>query len=47
MFVRIPERNKKYSRIQLIRVNWEDETSGYAENPDNWIFPRKWSTLAV
>jgi hypothetical protein len=22
----------------LIRINWDDEPSGYAENPDNWIF---------
>ena len=20
------------------RVNWDGETSGYAKNPDNWIF---------
>jgi hypothetical protein len=22
----------------LIRINWDGEPSGYAENPDNWIF---------
>jgi len=27
----------KYSRTPLTRINW-DEPSGYAENPDNWIF---------
>ena len=29
---------KKCSRISLIRINWNDHLSGYAENPDNWIF---------
>jgi len=28
----------KYSRTPLIRINWDGEPSGYAENPDNWIF---------
>ena len=28
----------EYSRIPLIRFNWDGEPSGYAENPDNWIF---------
>jgi len=27
-----------YSRTPLIRINWDGEPSGYAENPDNWIF---------
>jgi len=27
-----------YSRPPLIRINWDDEPSGYAENLDNWIF---------
>jgi hypothetical protein len=27
-----------YSETQLIRNNWENEPSGYAKNPDNWIF---------
>jgi len=27
-----------YSRTPLIRINWDDEPSGYAENPDNLIF---------
>jgi len=27
-----------YSRIPLIRNNWDGEQFGYAENPDNWIF---------
>ena len=34
-----------YRRTPLIRINWDDEPSGYAENPDNWIF--KWVTLGV
>ena len=37
-----------YSTTPLIRINWDDETSGYAKkNPDNWIFLRKYATLAV
>ena len=27
-----------YSRTPLIRISWDDEPSGYAENLDNWIF---------
>jgi hypothetical protein len=27
-----------YRRTPLIRINWDGEPSGYAENPDNWIF---------
>jgi hypothetical protein len=27
-----------YSRTPLIRINWDDEPSGSAEIPDNWIF---------
>jgi hypothetical protein len=37
----------KYSRTPLIRTNWDGEASGFAENPDNWIFIRKEATLAV
>ena len=29
------------SRTPLIRINWDAEQSGYAENPVNWIFPLK------
>jgi hypothetical protein len=25
----------------IIRINWDREPSGYAENPDNWIFSFK------
>jgi len=25
----------EYSRTALIRINWDGETSGYAENSDN------------
>ena len=28
----------KYSRTPLLRINWDGEPSGYAENSDNWIF---------
>ena len=28
----------KYRRTPLIRIHWDGEPSGYAENPDNWIF---------
>ena len=31
----------KYSRTPLIRFNWDGESSGYAENPNNWIFSLK------
>jgi hypothetical protein len=27
----------KYSSTPLIRINWDGEPTGYAENPDNWI----------
>jgi hypothetical protein len=36
-----------YSRTQLIRVNWDGGPSGFAENPDNWIFLGKEATSAV
>ena len=36
----------EYSRAPLIRINWEGEPFGYAENPDNWIFLCKQATLA-
>jgi hypothetical protein len=29
---------KLHSTTALIRINWDGETSGYAENPGNWIF---------
>jgi len=28
----------KYSRTPLFRINWDEKPSGYAEDPDNWIF---------
>jgi len=27
-----------YRRTPLIRIKWDGELSGYAENPDNWIY---------
>jgi len=27
-----------YSRTPYIRINLEEEPSGYADNPDNWSF---------
>jgi len=27
-----------YGRTPIIRINWDGETSDYAESPDNWIF---------
>ena len=36
-----------YRITPLIRINWCDEPSGYAENPDYWIFLFKYATLAV
>jgi len=35
------------SRTPLIRINWDGEPSGYAENPGNWIFLSEWAALAV
>jgi hypothetical protein len=29
---------ERYSRSPFIRINWDGERSGYAENPDNWIY---------
>jgi hypothetical protein len=29
---------RKHSRTTFIQINWDGETSGYPENPDNWIF---------
>jgi len=31
----------KYNTNPHMRINWNGEPSGYAENPDNWIFLRK------
>jgi hypothetical protein len=28
----------RYSRTLLTRINLDGEQSGYAENPDNWVF---------
>jgi hypothetical protein len=28
----------KYTRTPLIPINWDGKSSGYAENPNNWIF---------
>jgi hypothetical protein len=28
----------QYSRTPLLRINWDIEPSGYAQNPDNWSF---------
>jgi hypothetical protein len=36
-----------YSTTSLIRMNWHSEPSGYAENPDNWIFLWKQAALAL
>ena len=37
----------EYSRTTLNRINPEGEPSGYAKNPDNWIFLWKYATLSV
>ena len=37
----------EYNRTQLIRFNWDGDPSGYADNPDNWIFLWKWVTWSV
>jgi len=31
----------KCSKTPLIRINWDAESSGYVENPDNWILSLK------
>jgi len=28
----------KYSKTSLVMINWSSQPSGYAENPDNYIF---------
>jgi hypothetical protein len=30
-----------------MRINWDGEISGYAENPGNWIFLCRWTTSAI
>ena len=30
-----------YSKTPPVRIYWDGDQSGYAENPDNWIFLRK------
>ena len=36
------------TRNPIIRIDWDCETSGYAENSDNWKFlVEKWATFAV
>jgi hypothetical protein len=37
----------KYSRTPLIWINWDGESSRYAENLHNWIFLWKQATLPV
>ena len=29
---------RKHIRTPLIRINWDGEPFGFAENPDNWTF---------
>jgi hypothetical protein len=31
----------RYSITPIIRINWDREPSGYAENANNWIFLSK------
>ena len=31
----------QYGKTPLMRIIWDDGPSGYAENPDNWIFSLK------
>jgi hypothetical protein len=33
--------NSTVGKTPIIRINWDSEPSGYAENPDNWIFVGK------
>jgi len=32
------KKENKYSITPLIRINWDGEPSGHAENPNNWTF---------
>jgi hypothetical protein len=42
----VGERNRSYgSKAPFIRINWDSEPSGYAENPDYWIFLREQGTM--
>ena len=36
-----------YGRTPFIRINWNAEISGYAKNPDNWIFLWEYATYAL
>jgi hypothetical protein len=33
--------NSTVGKTPIILTNWDPEPSGYAENPDNWIFVGK------
>ena len=37
----------KCSRTPIIRISLDGELSGYADNPDNWIFLWKQAALAI
>ena len=36
-----------YTKTPLIRINWDVKPSGYAENPDNWMFLSWMQTLQI
>jgi hypothetical protein len=33
--------NSTVSKSPIVLINWDGDPSGYAENPDNWIFVGK------
>jgi hypothetical protein len=39
--------SRMFPDIAALRINWDNEQSGYAENPDNSIFLSQQATLAV
>jgi hypothetical protein len=43
----VPQDNNIESRTPVIRFNSDDETSGYAEDLDNWILLCEQATLEV
>jgi len=35
----------QYSRTPIIQINWDGEPTGYEQNPNKWIFLRKYVAL--
>lgn len=41
----VHQKMRRYSRTPFIRIKWDAEPPGYAENPDYWIFLWKRGSL--